>query len=82
MQQGVNNEMAAGVETEELAVSHMRKPRQRVPVCGVEGSEGPDESLRRQAGHDHWVRPDVGVVVEVNELMSDYLAVNDQSYQG
>jgi hypothetical protein len=74
--------MAARMETEELAVSHMRKPCQRMPVCGVEGSEGPDESLRRQAGYDHWVRPDVSVVVEVNELMSEYLAVNDQSCQG
>jgi hypothetical protein len=82
MEQRVNEEMAAGVETEELAVSHMRKPRQWMPVRGVESSEGPGEPPRRQAGYHHRVRPDVGAVIEVNELMSEHLAVNNENHQG
>ena len=52
-----------------------------MPVCGMESGEGPRKSSRRQTCYNHRVRPDVGVVIEVNELMSEDLAVNSESYQ-
>jgi hypothetical protein len=78
MNYGVNNQMAACVHAEELAVDHMRDPRERMPVCRVERGERPSESRERNTAIDHWIFADVRGVVERDELMPDHLCVNSE----
>jgi len=65
----ISEVMARWVRSEELAVQHVTKPGQRVPVTGVTGSEGPFDGFRRDTGLDIWVFGDVGVVVVTEKIM-------------
>src|SRR6478609_5059262 len=72
--------MAACVHAEELAVDHMRDPRERMPVCRIERGECPSEPRERNTAIHHWIFPDVRGVIERDELMPDYLRVNPKRY--
>ena len=78
MKQRVHEQVAAGIKTEELAVEHMGNPGERVPACGMKRREGPSYSLRGQAAAYHRVVPDVVIVIVVDELMTQDLAVDRQ----
>ncbi len=79
MDERVHEQVRAGVQPEELAVNHMRQPGERMPVGGVKGGEGPGNPFQRQAADDHRVVPDVEIVIEVDELMTDHLRVDRES---
>ena len=55
--------LRAGVRAEQLAVEHVRKPGERMPVAGMNGGEGPAEAGQRQAAFDERVFGDVVRVV-------------------
>ena len=63
VKQDVDAMMRAGVQAEQLAVQHVRKPGQRMPVAGVPGREGPFDAGPGQAVLDHLIFGDVIVVV-------------------
>src|SRR4051812_9981584 len=76
VEERVDEEMAAGIESENLTVDHVRQPRKRVPVTGVEGGERPDDSPPAQAGRDHRVVANVKVIIEIDELVPEDLRIN------
>ena len=78
MNYGVNEQMSACVHAEELAVDHMRDPRERMPVSRVERGESPSEPRERNTVIHHWVFPDVRGVIERDELMPDHLYINSE----
>ena len=45
----VGQVVSAGVQSIELAVQHVRKPGQGMPVVGMAGGEGPADSFGSQA---------------------------------
>ena len=59
--------MPARAQSEELAIEHVRKPRQRLPVEAIDGKECTDQTGARQPRSHPGVFVNVGVVVEVNE---------------
>ena len=82
MDQHVHEQVPAGIQTKELAVQHMREPGERMPVGGVKRGEGPGNSVQRQAAGDHGIVPDVKRVIEIDELVTDDLAVNRERDHG
>ena len=78
MNYGVNEQMGACVHAEELAVDHMRDPRERMPVCRVERGERPSEPRERNTAIHHRIFPDVRGVIERDELMTDHLCINSE----
>ena len=82
MNERVHEQMPTGIETKELAVEHMREPGERMPVRGVKSSESPGNPFQRQAAADHGIVPDVKIVIQADELMTDHLAVNRESDNG
>ena len=55
----------------ELAIGRMREPRQRMPIAATEGGERPGHRLPAHAMHYVGIVVDVGVVVEVDEIVSN-----------
>ena len=43
----VHQMMPAGVQAEELAVEHVRKPGERMPVARMKMGKGPDQAFTR-----------------------------------
>ena len=68
--------MAAGIQREQLAVEHVRKPRQRVPVGKLRRAKGPNDTVLRNASLNDAVSRDIIAVGEINKLE----AVNLQKY--
>ena len=67
-----------GIETEYLNVGHVRKPCQRMPVCRMEGTEGPDEIIKRYATNHIDVIGDVFGIIVDSEIVIDYLIKYDK----
>ena len=67
--------MPPGTDTEDLAIEHMRKPGERMPIAGGSGGEGPDDVAPTQALLDERVIRDIDAVVEADEIVSDSLEV-------
>ena len=82
MNERIDEQMPAGIETKELAIQHVRKPGQRVPVGGVKRGESPGNPGQREPARDDGIVPDVEVVIEVDELMTDHLPVNREGGNG
>ena len=57
----------------ELHVEQMGEPRERMPVVGMVGREGPDDGTAGQAMLDMRIIVDVVVVVVVDERMAERL---------
>src|SRR5689334_3425698 len=75
MNQCVNQQMATCVHAEELAVDHMRDPRERMPVPRVKSGERPGESRERDTAIHHRVLFDIRIVIESDKLMPHDLRI-------
>ena len=78
VQQQIGGVVSAGVRSVELVVQNVGEPRQRMPVAGMAGCEGPADFLGDRTLNDMRIFVDVFVVVVVDELVMDRLA-EDQS---
>ena len=69
----VDEVMAGGAESEQLAINHVGHPGQRMPVgvVAVQTAEGPRDAVPGEAGLDVRVGDNVTVVVVVDEVVPD-----------
>ncbi len=72
----------ARAQPEELAVQHVRQPRERVPVAGVAGGEGPGEPRASEAGAHVGVAAHVVGVVVAHEAVAGHLRVHRECGDG
>src|SRR5437762_3804057 len=82
MNQCVNQQMATGIHAEELAIHHMCDPSEWMPVPLIKGAKGPGDSGECNAAIHHYVPLDIGIVIQSDELMSDYLRINRERRVG
>ena len=68
MTKQIREMMTRGVEAIDLAIEHMRKPRDRMPITRVTGSKSPKDSLQSDSALDNLIFGDVSGVVIVYEL--------------
>src|SRR6185295_6827511 len=63
--------MSTRPQSEELAIEHVRKPRERMPVSGfaVQLPKRPLDPLPRESRLDHGIQCHVNVIVVVNEFV-------------
>ena len=66
--------VSSSVQTVKLAVQHVRKRRQWMPVVEVQVREGPDQAIQTQAASDDRIFIDILVIVKVDEVMMQGLA--------
>jgi len=71
--------MPAGIQPEKRYVQLVRDPSDRMPIRGVEGAERPCDGPRGQPAGDGSVFVDIDVIVEINKIEPDDLAVNHQA---
>jgi len=76
VQQNAGQMMAAGMQSVQLAVQHVRQPRQRMPVERIILRERPDHSFERQAANDFRIFINVLLVIIVNKSVPQRLAKN------
>src|SRR5437870_13254225 len=82
MNQRVNQQMAACIHAEEVAVDHMCYPRKWVPVPLVKSSERPGDSRECNTAIHHQVLLDIRIVIQSDELMPHHLRINPKRYDG
>jgi hypothetical protein len=63
---------------EELAVEHVREPRQRMPIRHGSRRESPSNSLPRQAVLNDDVVPDIMGIIIVDEIEVPYLPIDER----
>ena len=71
----------AGVRTEQLAIEHKRKPRQRKPVPSVWGCKGPADVWDRHPRRHMVIVGDINIVIIFNEIVIAYLPINSKCRQ-
>ena len=69
VQQDVRQMVPAGAQPEELAVEHVGKPRERMPIVRVVGGERPNDALPVEAGLDMGIGYYVVRIVTMNEFV-------------
>ena len=71
-------------QTEELAIEHVRKPGDRMPVPGMRVAKGPIESVPGQTGSNFGSICDVSGVIKVDELCVPKrpIGTKDERYKG
>jgi len=69
MESNVDQVRAARIQAKELAVGHVRNPREGMPVVGLTVNEGPFHASPREPGTDGGVVVNVSVVVVGYELV-------------
>jgi len=80
MNQCVNEQMPTCKPAEELAVDHVRDPREWMPVPRVKSGKRPGESRGRNTAIHHRVLLDVPKVIDRDELMPDHLRINPKRH--
>ena len=73
MEQDIGQMMSPRREPVNLAVQHVRKPRQRVPIAGIFGCEGPGYVPGRQTVGNIRIVIHVTIVVIVYKLVVESL---------
>jgi hypothetical protein len=71
VEQNVGQVMSTCAAPVELAVECMGQPGQWVPVAGMRAAEGPANVLPGQTGQDMRIRENIGIIVVVEEAVSD-----------
>ena len=77
MQRDVDRVMRAGIETEELAIKHVRDGRERVPVLRMHMRKRPLHALRRHAAANVRILQNVKRIVVINEAVMARLAEDE-----
>ena len=67
MQEQAGNVMAGRLQMVKLAVQHVRQPRQRVPVAGVQCRKRPLYALGRQPRLHSRIAADIIRIIQVNK---------------
>src|SRR5579871_3119759 len=78
MEQDTCQMVAASMQSIELAVQHVRNPRERVPVARISVRERPLDPLRSKPFNHFGILVDVILVIEINEPKSKCLRENNQ----
>ena len=82
VQHYIGRVMPGGVlRSVEFAVECMGKPGQRVPIAGVESGERPGDAFAAQSVRHVGIVVDVGIVVEVDEIVLDGSSEDDRHHQ-
>ena len=68
MQTDIDQMMCAGIQTEKLAIDHVRNRRQWMPVLRMNVSKCPGDTAPVQPGPDIRVLENVTTIVVVNEI--------------
>ena len=82
MDRHANQMMRPCVQSEQLAIQHVRNGRDGVPVAGYYMGKAPSDPTQRQPCGDVFIRIDVLWVVEADELVSQGLAENQPRDRG
>ncbi len=72
----------AGVHAEQVAIEHLRPPRQRMPKIIVAGLERPQKARPRETAQDHRVFADVEIIVVVRKIKIINLPIDGQGGGG
>ena len=78
VKQDIDTMLCPGVQSEQLAIQHVRKPRDRMPVAGVSGGESPLDAGPRQAVLDDAIIRDVILVVVNDKAIVRHRPVSQQ----
>ena len=65
----------------ELAVGHVRKPGERMPIAALPAGESPADPLGRQPANDLPILVDILIVVVVDETVAQRPAKNEKHGQ-
>jgi hypothetical protein len=79
MQTDIDQMMGTGIQTEKLAIDHVRNRRQWMPVLRMNMSKGPDDTVPGQPGPDIRILENVRAVVVVNEIEVPGLEEDDRN---
>src|SRR4051812_22313113 len=79
MKEDIGEMMAAWIQAIELAVQHVGKPREGVPIGRMDVRKRPPDSFSRQAPGDLRVPKDIGVVIQIDEGETKRLAEDHPS---
>ena len=77
MKQNICEMMAAGLESENLAVEHVRNDGERMPIIGLGIDKGLFQSVDAESLADQPISVDVSFVVEVYEVVPKRLVKDD-----
>ena len=80
MYQRVDQQMPTCIQAKDLAVQHVGKPCERMPVGGVKCRECPRDSRQRQSLVHDRVFTDIAIVIQDDELVAHHLGVHGESY--
>ena len=82
VEKDIGEMMSGGIQSVKLAVQHVGKPGQRMPVVGMNAGESPNYPLQRQTPGNLRVFIHIIIVVIVNELVNHRLAENGKGDRG
>jgi len=71
----------AGIETEQLAIEHKGKPRQRKPVSAAGGSKSRNNAVMGQTIQNVWILIYVVSIIVFDKIEIAYLPEDQQSTQ-
>ena len=72
------------VQTKEVALGHVRKPRKRMPIVEMKCGEGPCEVFRSEPTLNSWIFGEISVVIEGGDEVgvSDLpISANDRGHE-
>src|SRR5256885_11361390 len=70
--------MSHRIQPEKLAIEHVGKPGERVPIRYIESCEGPSNTLQCQSSLNLGIECDVPIVVIVNKAISGCRVIERQ----
>ena len=73
MKNDVRQVVAAGVQSIQLAIEHVRKRGQRMPVPRMSMRECVDYPFSGKSSYDEWIFIDVNVIIKIDEIVSQRL---------
>jgi hypothetical protein len=76
VQRDADEQMCAGVPSEQLHIDHVRDPRQRMPIGLVDMCEGPLNARPRETTEHVRIVRDITRVIEIDEYVRADLDVN------
>ncbi len=74
VEQHIRQVMSGRIQPVKLAIQHMRKPGERMPIGRMQMGKGPDDASSRQTARDVRILKDVIAVIKIDELMMNRLA--------
>ena len=71
MKKHIRKVMSTGVQSEQLAIEHMRNTRQRVPVSRMKMGKNSNHAVEREALDDARIFININVVIEIDEIVPE-----------